>query len=259
MLTLEILDSKGAVVNRVKSDDPVPPPGPTLPRSHAVGACAACPFHGCRAPSLPLGHASMRRSRACRPDRMPRWLCRTIHRLFRPPLGSWPGTYTVRLTAGGTTLSQPLVVRMDPRVKTSVADLQAQFDAAKSAYGDMLKATAVLHEGTVLRGQLKARGGQQPVQNADAGLQSKLDRVLGADTPGRGGGGRGGPGGPPTLSSLRLTLSRLEHQIENADAAPTAAQLDAIKTTAAAMPAAAAAMGRLETNRSEGAEPGART
>ena len=103
-------------------------------------------------------------------------------------------------------------------------------------YDDMLKATAVLHEGTVLRGQLKARSGQQPVQNADAGLQSKLDRVLGAETPGRGGGGRGGPGGPPTLSSLRLTLSRLEHQIENADAAPTAAQLEAIKTTAAAMP-----------------------
>ena len=43
-----------------------------------------------------------------------------------------PGTYTVRLTAGSTTLSQPLVVRMDPRVKTSTADLQAQFDAAKS-------------------------------------------------------------------------------------------------------------------------------
>ena len=125
---------------------------------------------------------------------------------------------------------------MDPRVKTSTADLQVQFDAAKSAYDDMLKATAVLHEGTVLRGQLKARSGQQPVQNADAGLQSKLDRVLGAETPGRGGGGRGGPGGPPTLASLRLTLSRLEHQVENADAAPTAAQLEAIKTTAAAMP-----------------------
>ena len=104
-----------------------------------------------------------------------------------------PGTYTVRLMAGSVTLSQPLVVRMDPRVKTSVADLQAQFDAAKSMYDDMLKATAVLHEGTVLRGQLKARSSQQPVQNADAELQSKLDRVLGAETPGRGG-GRGGAG-----------------------------------------------------------------
>ena len=235
VLTLEILDSKGAVVNRVKSDDPVPPldpryPDPTL-WARAPRVLSTAPGHHrflwdmqyAQVPGMSTG-----------PDAE----MAVPHDTPSVSTAPWvmPGTYTARLTAGSTTLSQALVVRMDPRVKTSVADLQAQFDAAKSAYDDMLMATAVLHEGTVLRGQLKARSGQQPVQNADAGLQSKLDRVLGAETPGRGGGGRGGPGGPPTLSSLRLTLSRLEHQIENADAAPTAAQLDAIKTTSAAMP-----------------------
>ena len=38
-----------------------------------------------------------------------------------------PGRYTVRLTANGTTVTVPLRVRMDPRVKTPLAGLQEQF------------------------------------------------------------------------------------------------------------------------------------
>jgi hypothetical protein len=37
-----------------------------------------------------------------------------------------PGKYTVRLTVDGHTLTQPLEVRMDPRVKTARADLEVQ-------------------------------------------------------------------------------------------------------------------------------------
>ncbi|HUP88334.1 MAG TPA: hypothetical protein VM100_03245 [Longimicrobiales bacterium] len=45
------------------------------------------------------------------------------------PRGVWamPGAYTVRLTVDGKTYEQPLNVRMDPRVKTSLAGLQQQF------------------------------------------------------------------------------------------------------------------------------------
>jgi hypothetical protein len=39
-----------------------------------------------------------------------------------------PGKYQVRLTAAGTTTMEPIEVVMDPRVKTSAADLQKQFD-----------------------------------------------------------------------------------------------------------------------------------
>jgi len=35
-----------------------------------------------------------------------------------------PGNYTIRLTVNGKTMSQPLVVKMDPRVKTSPVDLK---------------------------------------------------------------------------------------------------------------------------------------
>jgi hypothetical protein len=47
----------------------------------------------------------------------------------KEPRGPWamPGSYTVRLTADGQTATQPLVVRMDPRVKTPAAALARQF------------------------------------------------------------------------------------------------------------------------------------
>jgi photosystem II stability/assembly factor-like uncharacterized protein len=44
-----------------------------------------------------------------------------------PPL-ALPGKYSVRLTVGGKSYMEPLEIRMDPRVKTSLADLQKQFD-----------------------------------------------------------------------------------------------------------------------------------
>src|SRR5438477_10703636 len=37
-----------------------------------------------------------------------------------------PGEYTVVLTAGGKSYTQPLTVRMDPRVKMSQAELEQQ-------------------------------------------------------------------------------------------------------------------------------------
>ena len=39
-----------------------------------------------------------------------------------------PGTYQVRLTAGGKTYTQPLVVKMDPRSTATPAELTKQFD-----------------------------------------------------------------------------------------------------------------------------------
>ena len=70
-----------------------------------------------------------------------------------------PGEYTVRLIADGKTLTEPLKVVMDPRVKTPMADLEQQFTVAKRMYDDVMKATAAMHEISVLREQLKARRG----------------------------------------------------------------------------------------------------
>jgi len=41
-----------------------------------------------------------------------------------------PGSYTIHLTVGGNTYTQPLHVVMDPRVRATTAQLRAQFDLA---------------------------------------------------------------------------------------------------------------------------------
>jgi hypothetical protein len=43
-----------------------------------------------------------------------------------------PGQYTVRLTAAGQTLEQPLTVRPDPRINTSADEMQAWLTAART-------------------------------------------------------------------------------------------------------------------------------
>jgi hypothetical protein len=52
----------------------------------------------------------------------------------RSPLGSWarPGTYSVRLTVDGTTLMQPLTVRLDPRIKATAADITLQHETSRA-------------------------------------------------------------------------------------------------------------------------------
>ncbi|MFN8340306.1 MAG: glycoside hydrolase [Cyclobacteriaceae bacterium] len=52
------------------------------------------------------------------------------------PNAPWvmPGTYTITLTAGETTISKQLTVKMDPRVTTSTSDLQAQHDLSLTCY-----------------------------------------------------------------------------------------------------------------------------
>ena len=54
-----------------------------------------------------------------------------------------PGDYTVTLSVDGKTFTQPLKVIMDPRVKTSAADLQEQFDLSWRLYQLRLKLAPV--------------------------------------------------------------------------------------------------------------------
>jgi hypothetical protein len=148
------------------------------------------------------------------------------------PSSPWvmPGTYTVRLIAGGQTMSAPLKVVLDPRVKTSTADLEQQYKVSKSIYDDTMRATTAIHEITVLRNQMEA--GKSPASDGSkVALEEKLNIIAGRER-GGGGGRRGGPAGPPNLGSVRTQLARIEHSIQNADAAPTAAQIEAYEITA---------------------------
>jgi hypothetical protein len=56
------------------------------------------------------------------------------HNTPKEPRGLWvmPGTYQVRLTVGSRVIRQAVTVKMDPRVRTPVADLQRQFMLSRS-------------------------------------------------------------------------------------------------------------------------------
>ncbi len=234
VVSLEIVDSRGQTIARFSSDDPVPAPDPrySVPSLWArpPRVLSAAPGHhrflwDLQYPQIPGVSTEPDDDLATPHD--------------TPPVSTapWvmPGSYIVRLVADGKTLTEPLNVKMEPRVKTPMADLEQQFAVAKGIYDDMKQATEALHEISVLRDQLKARATQPPVANAGPSLESKLDAIAGSERGGRRGFGRGSMGAP-NLGLVRMQLTLLEHSIENADEAPTAGQMDAYQVAAKPLP-----------------------
>src|SRR5262249_18889855 len=73
------------------------------------------------------------------------------------PLGPsvMPGSYTVKLTVNGKTLTQRLTVKMDPRVTAPVADLMTQFTVSLDAYKGMQQTFDSVEQVRKLRAQIK--------------------------------------------------------------------------------------------------------
>jgi hypothetical protein len=74
-----------------------------------------------------------------------------------------PGTYQLRLTVGARVVRQPIVVRLDPRVRAQTADIQLQFTLSKSVHEMLVQVAAARAE---------AAG------RADAAALSRLDAVV---------------------------------------------------------------------------------
>lgn len=128
-----------------------------------------------------------------------------------------PGDYTVTLTVNGRTFSQPLSVVMDPRIRTSTADLQQQFDLSWKLYQLRLKLAPIGKKfGDVAEQltKLKAKAAERPdiTQKLEAFAQALMK--FGPPHP--------RPGAPPSLFVLEST-TRLFNDIQGADAVPTAA------------------------------------
>ncbi|MEO5781818.1 MAG: hypothetical protein ABIQ07_01020, partial [Ginsengibacter sp.] len=68
-----------------------------------------------------------------------------------------PGTYIARLTAEGKTYTQSFVVKMDPRVKTPVTDLQQQHDLSLMSYQYRQQTKNILNELARLRKKIKEK------------------------------------------------------------------------------------------------------
>jgi photosystem II stability/assembly factor-like uncharacterized protein len=133
-----------------------------------------------------------------------------------------PGNYTVRLTVGGESYTQPLTVKMDPRVQTPQAALQQQFDASMQAYREATAASAALGQVQALEKQIVARGPSAKLTS----YRKQLEELSGPEP-------SSAPAffrykGPPTLGSVGASLQMLIGRMQGADRAPTAADVQAL-------------------------------
>jgi photosystem II stability/assembly factor-like uncharacterized protein len=216
-ITLEILDASGNLVHRYSSDDKPPKIDPKtvdIPEYwiHPAEPLSAKP--GMHRFVWDLGYAA------------PPQLGPASHFFGAAGAFALPGQYTVKLTVAGHAYTQPLVVKMDPRVKTPAADLAKQFETATAIGKSLAQISTAYHDVQGVRTQLKDL---RVKSSNDSALVSKLDEIdrkaeviIGA---------------PPSLSDLfgpadfdpkRTSLqdlnrefAALQRAVESADAAPT--------------------------------------
>jgi hypothetical protein len=104
---------------------------------------------------------------------------------WRPPAGGGasitilqpPGTYTVRLSAGGAEFTQPVVVRKDPNTAGTDADIEAQTKLLVELRRDLNAAVELLNRIELVRSQLESLGRvvtDAEVKKAGAALNQKL-------------------------------------------------------------------------------------
>ena len=162
------------------------------------------------------------------------------HRVYPSVNTPWapPGAYTVKLTVDGASYTQPLTLKMDPRVKTPATALASVATMTRDLYAS---ATS-LHDTHLKARALSDRLGG--LQGADVvAFKAQLDSIAplqvgGGGRGGRGGGGGGGGGGrggrggaetaAPTLPSATAALIGAANAFGSADVAPTASRLDAV-------------------------------
>jgi len=216
-VTLEILDNQQRLVRRYSSkDEPEKINENQLPY----------PTYWLRPPRIISSKAGMWRwvwnLRYPPPEGFPRTF--PISAIYRDtpsqpegPLAS-PGAYTVKLTVYGKQYTQPLTLKIDPRVTTPPAGVAKMFEVSMRCYEGIAKTRAAQAEIRKLRDQLKAlkeKAGQGTTAEAIAALDQKAAAIEG----GAGGGApRGGGSGLARLASELLSVMNL---VEGVDATPT--------------------------------------
>ena len=233
---LEILDRAGKLVGRYSSADPEVPIDPML----------AVPTYWVRPPQSLSNAAGMHRflwdmhyppaagARANYP-------ISAVYRNTPPaPTSPWamPGQYTVRLTVDGKSYTQPLTLKMDPRVKTPLLGLQQQFTLSKQLYDDGAAAFAAIEQIRSLRTQLqKAKDAAGAPAEAIAALDKKANELMGSGGGGFGGGGGAAAPAADSLSSVRASLQSLMGILQGADVTPTTQAVASITDRRKAMTA----------------------
>jgi hypothetical protein len=132
-----------------------------------------------------------------------------------------PGRYTVRLTVDGVRYTQPLTLRLDPRVKTGSAALAQLATLSKEMWVGSMAANAANEQA---RTWLASLAGVQGTAAAEVKKQLEtLAPPRGPRTRFR----RPAANAPPTLSGASAAMMAAAMAMQSADVAPTAAQVAA--------------------------------
>lgn len=220
LVVLEVLDAEGHVLRRYSSEDP---PAPTSDKLRTNLIPSVWPqIHG----SLPATTGMHRwvwdlRATAPMATHYDYPISAVPHRTPLQPQGPLvlPGTYTVRLTAGGRSETASLTVKMDPRVHTSMTDLEALHEAQTkmaASLDALAKADLAAHS---VREQLSAP------DNASLGaslalFNGTLKTLLDGTDP-------KSAKQLPGIDDVTAEAADLYGKLQQADAAPTAALLTA--------------------------------
>jgi photosystem II stability/assembly factor-like uncharacterized protein len=243
-ITLEILDATGGVLRSYSSEDPVLTPDPALDPAAYDKVCHADP----RAPhcALPLywpapqmrlsTRAGMHRfswdlrfdpigERAPQPGGATGAVPRRTYPAVNAPWAP-PGAYTARLTVNGQRFTQPLTLRLDPRVRTPALGLQRLAALSREMYDGARAASGAYAQARALAARLDSAGGPDALA-----FKTQVESLAPAPRPApRGAGGGGffrGPAGPPTLETLSGMLLSAAMTMQSADVTPTASQVAA--------------------------------
>jgi photosystem II stability/assembly factor-like uncharacterized protein len=157
-------------------------------------------------------------------------LPKVVHRTYWGPSGAWvlPGSYIVKLTVGGKSMTQPLTVKMDPRVKNPEDGLVRQFESTTKLAASLTEISKAMGQANDLRKQIAARkkeaSGNTDIFEALEALERKLELPGDKESDAEFGlFGLGVPGvKAASLAKVSAALTGLLMIVESADAAPTA-------------------------------------
>jgi photosystem II stability/assembly factor-like uncharacterized protein len=173
-IQMEIFDSEGKLVRRFASDDVLHKTNPSdVPLQ----------VEWIRDPKPLLGEAGIHRFVWDLRLALPKGVRTT----YWGPAGPLvvPGSYTVKFTANGKSSTQPLTIKLDPRVKTPPDTLVRQFALASKLASRLGEVSLALQQAVELRKQLDERkkeaGGNAELLTAFEGLEKKLEAALESD------------------------------------------------------------------------------
>ncbi|MGB7437952.1 MAG: hypothetical protein WBR26_22200 [Candidatus Acidiferrum sp.] len=225
-VTLEILDSTGALVRRYASTDK-PLPMKQLAAQHPI------PMYWVRPMQILSAETGMHRFvwdlHYAPPNALEKEfpIAAILHDTPLLPLGTraLPGSYTVKLTVDGKSYTQPLTLKMDPRVKTPIDDLRRQYEMETGAVQGMNDSYESLEQVKSVREQIKElskglRGNQKLARKIEA-----LDRQCRELEGRKQHSFYGIPGSgkqPENFSTINQDFATMLAIADGADAAPTA-------------------------------------